>query len=250
MDNFELIERYLQNKMSESERSDFEFRMSTDIDLKTEVDDMRDLIIGIESHGLKNALKGRKIGGSASNSSESESTDIDNIVSINRERSFSFRSIAAAASIAGIFFLGWLILQSPANSEDQLFADAFYTDPGLPTPMSETNNYSFYDAMVDYKMEKYDVALEKWNQSNLIIGIDTLNFYRGMANLNQEKLDQSLSFLEAIDNTSPLYNKANWYKVKILISQGKYQEAKSLLKTIPKTTNPYYDNILSYLKEK
>ena len=220
--------------------------------MQTEVDVMRDLIIGVESHGLKNALKGRKIGESTSNNSEIKNTEVNknNVISINKKKAFSFRTLAAAASFAGIFFLGWWMMQSPVNSEDQLFADAFYTDPGLPTPMSETNNYNFYDAMVDYKMEKYDLALEKWNKPSLQIGKDTLNFYKGMALVNKGDFQQSISILNKIDKSSSFYDKANWYKVRILIDQGKYQEAKALLETIPKSTNPLYDKIVSYLKEK
>lgn len=244
MDNFEQIEKYIQNKMNADEKSTFELEMESNPDLKEEVNVLKDLVLGVESYGLKQKLSGRKIGQTSS------SEEISKVVAMPKKKASPLRYLAVAASFAAVFFCGYWLLQPNTSYEKQLFADAFYTDPGLPTPMSETNNYNFYDAMVDYKMGKYEVALDKWENVRQGIGLDTLNFYKGMAFLNQGKLEEANEFLNQIDITSALQSSAKWHQLEILIKQEKYDAAIYLLKTIPESSNPYQGQILKYLKEK
>jgi thioredoxin-like negative regulator of GroEL len=136
------------------------------------------------------------------------------------------------------------------NEEAQLFSEAFFPDPGLPTRMSETQNYNFYDAMVDYKMEKYEVALQKWENVKEGIGADTLQFYQGMALLNLGKNEEAKSKLSEVPQSSDFKNLADWYLVSLYIKSGKFSEAKALMGKIPSNINSNYKAIQSFLETK
>lgn len=240
MDNFDLIERYLLEKMTADERTSFEERLQNEPELRNEKDSMAELILGVESFGLKQSLKGRKIG----DSSEGK------VVGIKPKSTFSIRKLAVAASIAAIFFCGWWFLQPNVSSDDQLLAKAFVTDPGLPTRMSETSNYDFYDAMVEYKMENYAKAIDLWTTSRSNIGVDTLNYYLGMAHLNQGNYTLAAIELQKVKAESALSSKAQWYQLSILIKEKNYVEAKTVIKNLPSSIHPAYNEVSKFLEKK
>lgn len=240
MENFDQIERYILERMTAEEKVAFEARLDNEPDLRNEKDTIADLILGVESFGLKGKLEGRKIGSETSGK----------VVEMKSKPIFTIRKLAVAASVAAIFFCGWWFLQPNVNEEAQLFSDAFFTDPGLPTRMSETENYNFYDAMVDYKMEKYEVALEKWDNVKEGIGADTLQFYQGMAQLNLGKNEDAISTLSKVPQSSDFKNLADWYLVSLYIKTGQFTEAKTLIRKIPSNINSNYEAIQSFLETK
>lgn len=251
MDRFEQIEKYLQDKMDVSERSAFEAKIAADDELLAEVNTIRDLILGVESYQLRDKLKGKKIGELTVDSIDSSGSKTVMKVSQKTSDRFSFRYLAVAASIIGVCFAGWWMMQEEGRgSQDMLFAQAFYTDPGLPTPMSETNNYAFYDAMVDYKMEKYDIALAKWENVTTGIGKDTLAYYKGVSHLKMKNLTEAMSELQSISASSPLSDKAHWSLIGIYIKTKEYAKAKELINQLPTSTSPKYEEIKSFLESK
>ncbi|MDF1699322.1 MAG: hypothetical protein P1U56_25945 [Saprospiraceae bacterium] len=242
MENFDLIERYLLNTMSDEEKAAFEARLANEPELNQEKEAIAEMILGVESFGLKQKLKGRTIGG--------EQTD--KIIEMKPKSSsiFTLRKFATAASIAAIFFCGWWFMKPGVNAEDQLFAQAFHTDPGLPTKMGESQNYNFYDAMVEYKMENYDKAIEIWKTTAGTIGADTLNYYLGMAYLNNDQLSEAQQQLESIAENSVFSNKAKWYQLSMLIQAKKYEEAKKMLESFPSSIHPSYNQVSEFLENK
>jgi len=238
MDNFDLIERYIQDKLTPEEKVLFEDRLEKEPALRNEKDEIADLILGVESYGLKQKLHKRRIGEKSS------------AKTVKLKPKSSFRKLAIAASIAAIFFCGWFVLNPTKDSRKDLFVQAFSPDPGLPTPMSETKNYNFYDAMVEYKVGNYEKAIEIWNSNVNNVEKDTINYYLGMAHINAGKLDLAHDYLFSIENESAFYEKSKWFLLSILIRQEKYKEAKTLIKSIPSNTNERYDEINKYLQTK
>ena len=244
MENFDTIEKYLLGQMSETEVRDIEARMASDSEFKTEVEHLKTMILGVESFGLKKKLKGRSIGESVDNQTEDEIK----VVEMKSTRTISFQKLAIAASFTAILFAGWWFLKPGDTGTNELFSDAFVTDPGLPTRMSESDNYDFYDAMVEYKMENYEKALEIWAESEGTIGADTLNYYMGMAQLNLNNYSEAEKNLATIDAESPFSEKAKWYQLKMLIDDKKYEEAKKLIETISPDVSSSYQEIKTFLQ--
>lgn len=151
---------------------------------------------------------------------------------INKEKKHSKTLwYAIAAALIVLFGIFWMMDFRP--SSEKIFAENFKPDIGLPLKMGVTNNLSFYEGMLDYKQEKYNKAIEKWqvllkkNPNN-----DTLNYFLGVANLAQGNADKSLEYLENQERFQEGIFKedAGYYAGLAKIKLGKFEEAKLLLK--------------------
>ncbi|MFZ6050485.1 hypothetical protein [Halocola ammonii] len=196
-EQFEKIERYLSAELSEVERLAFESALKADPDLKSELDRQRELREVVEIGGMKSKLDEFH----------------QKVASEHSKKSSGIRWWAIAAAFIGLIVASYFIFFNQTKSE-KLFADYHTIDPGLPTPMSATDNYDFYDAMVDYKNEKYELSIEKWkpllkeNPDN-----DTLNFYIGSAHFANEKYQKALPYFSTVRelDQSAFSDKAEWY---------------------------------------
>lgn len=195
-DLFEEIERYLSGAMNPEERNTFENKLQNDKKLKEEVEVQRELIRAVEIGSMKNDLE-----------------------EIHR-KNFSSQKRPAfwygiAASVIVILSIGIWIVNEESDA-DKLFAEYTITEPGLPVPMSATSDYDFHDAMVDFKIEKYDSARLKWekllkeNPEN-----DTLNYYLGSSHFNLEEYNEASIYFETVRNEpqSPFYHKSGFYLI-------------------------------------
>ena len=193
---FEEIERYLSGAMNPEERNTFENKLQNDSKLKEEVEVQRELILAVEIGSMKNDLE-----------------------EIHR-KSFSAQKkhtfwYGIAASVIVIFSIGiWFVNQE--SDTDKLFAQYSITEPGLPVPMSATSDYDFHDAMVDYKIEKYDTALLKWEKLLLVNPEnDTLNYFMGASHFNLEEYNEAANYFKTVRNQpqSPFYDKSGFYLI-------------------------------------
>lgn len=241
MDNLNLIERYIKNRLDERERADFEKRLQNDLDFKKEYEDYLSLITAIESQGLKNSLKGRTI----PNNDEAKVVDINH--KPNQNFFSSFLKIAASFTI---LFIAGYFLYNNTYTEERFISENFYSDPGLPTKMGITENYVFIDGMVDYKNEKYEVALNKWSSTDFDIGKDTVAYYKAMAHINLKNLEEAGRLLNTIEPESNLFEKTQWKQVEVLTKQKKYQEALSILQSLPPENYPNYEEVKSFLSKR
>ena len=100
----------------------------------------------------------------------------------------------------------------PTN--EKLYTKYFTPDPGLPTTMSATNNFEFYDAMVNYKHGEYKIAISKWkkieqkNPTN-----DTINYFLGVAFMAEKNETESIPYFQKVlvENNSVFTNDAYYY---------------------------------------
>ncbi len=110
---------------------------------------------------------------------------------------------AAAALILALAIPLWI--QYSSAKEERLFNTFFVTDPGLPTVMGRSDNFQFYDAMVDFKAGDYAEAIEKWealaqaNPPN-----DTLDYFLGVAHLSEGHTSRAIEYLERVISDEPV----------------------------------------------
>ncbi len=197
-EEFTKTENYLLGNMTIAERKDFEVELETNSVMQEELAMQKELQLSIEAGGLKESLHA-----------------IHEKVIAKRSSSKKNYWLAIAAGIAALVAVSvWTLNQK--TPEDALFAQYASIDPGQPVPMSATADYSFHDAMVDYKAEKYDKAIEKWtvlateNPEN-----KTLTYYLGASYFNQEKYNKALPYFEEVMviEDSRFQAKAQWYAV-------------------------------------
>lgn len=184
--------------MVSEELKAFNLKLENNPEFKAQVEDVRILLTGIEVQSLKEQLDEfhkeiplRKLEPNTS-----------------RLRSLDFKKWAVAAvlilSVGGFWFFN-------QNTNDKLYAKYFTPDPGLPTTMSNSANYSFYDAMVDYKQGDYKSAIQKWEALNS--KNDTVNYFLGVSHLALKNQDNAIAFLEKSiqDSDFSLASEANFY---------------------------------------
>ncbi|WP_298554857.1 tetratricopeptide repeat protein [uncultured Algibacter sp.] len=181
----EIIERYINGSMTIQELKDFNQLLELDKEFKTKVKDVETMLKGIEAQTLKEQLD---------EFHEAIPQTIIKKPIRGKVRFLNFSKIAVAAAlvlaIGGIWFFS-----SPKN--EKLYTNYFKPDPGLPTTMGSTNNFAFYDAMVNYKHGDYNIAIDKWKVlQEKKPENDTLNYFLGVAHLANKNINDAIPFLE------------------------------------------------------
>nr|WP_321232833.1 tetratricopeptide repeat protein [uncultured Psychroserpens sp.] len=212
----ETIERYYNDTMSKQERSDFELKLDENPEFKTQVEDIKTLIFGIENQSLKEQL------------------DVfhEDILEPHFESSsasgfFTLRKLAAAVVILLAVTSFWWF-STPQN--EKLYSEYFTPDPGLPTVMSSNSNFEFYDAMVNYKQGDYKDAIKKWE--SIHHKGDTLNYFLGVAYLADKNEKKAIRFLKKATQNSEfaLSSEAYYYLGLAQLKKGNVEDAKTSLK--------------------
>jgi tetratricopeptide (TPR) repeat protein len=181
----EIIERYLNGSLSTQELNDFNQLQELDPEFKIKVEDIKTMLLGIETQSLKEQLD---------NFHEDISNPKNKKKVYKKVRFLSWNRIAAAAAVIIAAGSIWYF-STPQN--EKLYSQYFKPDPGLPTTMSSTDNFDFYDAMVKYKHGDYNIAIGKWQvlvekkPEN-----DTLNYFLGVAHLANKNVIEAIPFLE------------------------------------------------------
>lgn len=161
------------------------------LEFKTQVEDIKTLLLGIETQSLKEQLNEFH--------KEVQDTEVQKNES-PKVRFLNFRKIAAAAVLVIAIGSFWFFNQ---NTNEKLFTKYFTPDPGLPTTMSRTSNYEFYDAMVNYKQGDYKTAINKWE--TLLKNKpqnDTLNYFLGVAHLSNKDENSAIKYLDIVTKNS------------------------------------------------
>ncbi len=235
----EKIEAYILRRLDEKDLKAFEEDMKNNEVLRQEVESMKTLIMGIETFQLKGKLQNL-----AQQYEEKETEKKGKVVSFNK-----LRYIAVAASVIAIASIGiWFL---PDKSSDELLlSEYFYRDPGLPTKMGTSDQYSFYEGMVSYKSGDYARALEMWEDVNIGIGTDTLTYYKSMVHLNVGNWQRFMDEINKLTSESPFTDKANWYKLQAYLEQNNYEAAMEILPLIDESRKGAVESITEFLEGK
>lgn len=197
-ERFEAIESYLLGAMSPDEQRQFEQEMLGDEALRAEVALQQENMLAVELGGLRNTIQAIARG-----------TMVDEHATVTTWPGF-MKYAAAAVLLLGVGL--WWIARPSTN--ERLYAEHFSPDPGLPVPMSISNDPVFHDAMVAYKLGDYWEARAKW--ANLLPSrpaSDTLRYYMGSAALAAGDPAQAVPLLQSVaaDSASAFNRKARWY---------------------------------------
>ena len=235
-EEFESIEAYLNDQLSDEDLLVFEKRLNNEDGFSSKVEDIKTVLIGLETQALREELD--KFHDELSNTQE------ETIANETPIRSLKWKRIEVAAVL--IIGLGsfWLF---NGNSNDRLYSKYFTPDPGLPTTMSSTDNYEFYEAMVDYKQGNFNTAGEKWKmllEANP--KSDTLNYFIGSALMADDRPDEAINHFNTVTeiNDGAFKNDAYYYLGLAYLKSGNTDAAISALK---KTNVPKSKDLLKKL---
>jgi tetratricopeptide (TPR) repeat protein len=223
---FDQIEEYLLNKMSDREKQKFEEELNYNPLLNESVEQHRTMIQAIEREGMR-----EKIGQFHKNTIEKKggTEDRKNKPTFTISRFIPFLVAASVLILVGIGLFRFL---TPSITNKKIFSEFFEPDPGLITPMSASADYLFYDGMIDYKLNEYQAAITKWeNITDQFTGSDTLYYFLGVAHLALENDMQAIDYLQQALQTpdNEFIHETRYYLGLAYLKQGKINEAEKLL---------------------
>lgn len=212
----ETVERYYNGTMAQQERAHFEEQLQSDPEFKTLVEDIKTTISGIETQALKERLDEYH---------KEIPTHNPLIAPPAKVRFLSFGKIAVAAGIIIALGMFWYF---NGTTNDQLYSKYFTPDPGLPTTMSTSDNFVFYDAMVNYKQGDYTKAISKWEKLELKKPEnDTIAYFLGVAHLANKNIEKAIPYLDKTTNkaNSVFLEDAYYYLGLAYLKSDKTEEA-------------------------
>ena len=227
----EEFERFLLNQMEFNEESSFNEKLERDPSLKKQFEEFKALFFTVEEAGLRQVLNNFH----------------DNLPTPKEGRKRNFSLYRIAAGVAVLVALGLWFFNRPGPN-DRLYETYFVADPGLPTVMGNSNNYEFYEAMVEYKQGNYVVAIQKWERlyeeksEN-----DTLNYFLGAALLAKNLPKQAMPYFEKVLNNQDSFflDDAHFYLALAHIKEGQTTEA---IKNLEASKNPKGKQLLTRLQ--
>lgn len=243
MENEALYDDYLSGNLTGSALADFEQRLESDTEFRQSFDLHKETVRLIEIAALRNQLN--RIADNTSNNSV-------NVQKKTRTIQISRTWFAAAAAMIGVVIIFAYQYVNRPSGTDALYAKYYLPDAGLPSMMGSSSNYTLDDAMVDYKSEEFDEAINKFKALHKgAPSNDTVTYYLGMAYMGKEDYDAALPLIEALSARENQFQmKAQWYRSLILLRQEKYNEAKKALTLIAKDPkNPFNEEAADLLAE-
>lgn len=122
-----------------------------------------------------------------------------------------------------VLAVGVWFLMNQQDTVSKLYATYYKPDPGLMTVMSNTDDYAFEKAMVEYKSKEYKKAIATWErQLKTQSNSDTLLYFIGAAQQAEghwQAAEKNLSIV-ANQSQSAFYKDANWYMALILLKKN------------------------------
>jgi tetratricopeptide (TPR) repeat protein len=221
----ETIERYLDNEMTAAEQESFNATLSQDATLQQLVNEVRALRDGVEAASIKELLETFH---SEIPQAHSKVVQEPNLMLPRKKNSRFYWGVAA--SIVVLFGLYWILAEK--NINEALYAAHFQPDPGLPTTMGTSDNYEFFDAMVDYKLGNYQQAIQKWEtQLQGKPENDTLHYFLGVAKLALNREGAAISHLEKVmvQSQSIFIEDTYYYLGLAALKKGNVEAAKTYL---------------------
>lgn len=209
-ETFETVEAYIIGDMTQEETAEFESRLALDAQLRSELEIMRESILAVELGAFESSI-----------SDIAENYDRNN-PSIGKKPRTGWKFISLAAAIAALISL-FFIFDIATPSNEKLYAEYFKEDPGLPVAMGANSSYDFSDAMVDYKAEKYELAIAKW--TTLLADDpqnDTLNYFIANSLMNSDQIEKAIPMFQQVakNSESRFKDKAQWYLALAFVHQN------------------------------
>ncbi|MEL7530226.1 MAG: tetratricopeptide repeat protein [Bacteroidota bacterium] len=221
--HIDLIERYLSQKMSEVERTDFETRLTQEKDLAQNLADFKEAREAIDLYTeerLKSQFRERYLAEKAS----------ETVMKPLGARRWMY-AVAAAVVLLVAVLIGNRLL-NPSLSPEQLYAQNYQmpplnvrgeSDDPLEVISLKMDQADFETAIVDLQTLLGDSSFQRQPAAWLRMGLSYMEL---------QKWPLASDALEQVDPSSPLVHQARWYAALTALQRGQIEDAKSLLAQI------------------
>lgn len=238
MKNLDLIEKYLNEELSASERTEFEALQKSDADFAEEVQ----VAVAINADfNIKQKMRWQSL-----------MNEHENVKETPVRKLTPRRSLGWIQSIAAVFILGlglsmaWLMFSSQDAGElaDKELMEVYVKPEKFMKDLNTSPNWE--SAIAAYDEGQFSVAvaaIERSIEKNEKAGeLDVKHFYLGLSYLYEDvpNYDKAISHLaksKELNSSSLFAPKPNWYMALAYLKQGKIKEAKALLQLVINANN-------------
>ncbi len=228
---FEKIEAYINNTLSQEERSVFEKEMEQNPELQTEVDKhkkLHEVLSDTDTLAFKEKLV--KI----SDEIKAEGTS---------SRSWFLQHWKMAATIAVILGIGSILWfnANRTHQNQELYAAYYEPFPIEDTTRGESTN-DFADALIHYAQGEYDRVISTLEELVHVPDQEQLSLYLGNSYMNTGEEQKAIDIFKNIDGSSKYHENAQWYLALTYLKIGDTKKLKPLLTTIINYNGVYKEN--------
>lgn len=221
----DLIRRYFNNELSDSERVEIELRQLEDSEfasLMITFQSTRDGVRLAKKESLKNRLKE---------------------IEAEKKPKGRFKYIAIAASVAIILGVGGMMLWNQSlNSTGNLYAEYYEPYPNVHSPITRDGDSlsSLEQAFVQYELGEYQKALNGFNTELESNTDQDVLFYKGITLIELGNDTDALSTLDKIIVSDTRYHpQVLWYQAMLRLKLDQPAKAKQKLATLNSLNSGY-----------
>lgn len=238
-EQYELIEAYLKNELSATDRVSFESDVEADAELKAEVDRQRDIRLGLQALGIQRALKRAKTQYKTSLPTATSERELLTVV----RPLYKWQYWVAAASVVIVLGVGYYLYQQTASRQFDIAYTETVTsasnDDMLKSFPSENvapeTRTKFLDAFTNYKAGKYNQVIEQLK--TLPADKQTIHYkdyFLGLSYLANKQPINAIPLLSKAQETPSirLRQKAEWFLALAYVKNNQNEKALPILKRI------------------
>jgi hypothetical protein len=229
--NEEILMKYLDGEMDQTEKQLFESQLQKDESLKEKLDSLQVAVASVRQYGTVEKVR------SVHNEMMQELSSVQDGGKVVPMKRIIRYGLAIAASII-IVLVGVNIFTSSQLSSEKLYNEAFvdYDASGVRGNTSESNLAKLYQD------HNYNAVTEKTNLQN-VTQRDSLLV--GLSYLKTNKTPEAIAWLKSISIQNPLRQDAEFYLAMSYLKNKNYKEALQLMKQIHSNTGHIYHNQFS-----
>lgn len=214
MNNEQLIQDYIANRLSEKEKAYVERMLETDLDFKSD----------FETH--KNISKAFKI--SEAKSLKERFQELEK--KSPKQKSLFQRYKHLYLAVASVIIIGFFYNQFSTQTGDELFNSYFDIAPNTYQPITRTENSTNNDAFIAYENGNFLSAENKFETQLKTTDNPNIRFYYASSLLNQSKLDLALKQFQILNQLNfDYYDESLWYTALIYVKKEDFNNAKEYL---------------------
>ncbi len=243
--DIEIINRYLDGILSDSEKKLVEQLLSTDASFQKTFEEVKEAILAVQlaaEDRVKAILREEQ-----SKFSEKKAIQLEKPT----KKPFIMRGWLAAASVAVLAIAGyWFFIKNENNNEDFAFMHkpniwikverdantALLEKRRVITQYGEVNGQKLIEGLSFYQNETFDKAAQVLLSINL--QNDTLFLYQANALIKANDAPQAVRVLEKISNQSPSKDEKNWYLAMAYLQAKEIDKAKEILTDLSENGSP------------
>ncbi|MEP2277950.1 hypothetical protein [Maribacter sp.] len=242
MDKEQLLLKYFDGSLTETERITFNQLVESDIEFKAQFEfekDVKSIVRTSENDNLKKKLQGF----------ESELSGV-----ANQKKQNFWKPLSIAASIALLVGLSWFVFNSDVfNGTEELYASNYekYPNTVYTITRGDVSDESLERlAFEAYETNDYDIAITYLIELKEKTGLDYVDFYLGQVYLaNGDYLKATDKFQEIISINSEFKDEGYWYAALANLKLEQKEEAENLLEQLINMGTYKKDEATKLLKE-